>query len=74
MIRTKSRRAKVAHRCSCGRIIQPGRRYLEHVMSPNHEGMGYTGWRRLFECAQCATVYGRPIRDESFVVDVVETL
>lgn len=28
-------------------------------MSPNHDGLGYPGWMRGGECADCAERYGR---------------
>jgi site-specific DNA-cytosine methylase len=58
--RTTRRVARVRHRCtSCLRRIIPGEVYLEHVCSPDHDGLGNKGWWRLAECAECATRHGR---------------
>lgn len=66
MIRTEARTARKPHHCStstrrCMGRIQPGERYLLHVASPNHDGMGNEGWWPIAECAPCAELYGRPV-------------
>jgi hypothetical protein len=66
MIRRTPRIARKPHRCEhrgyeprpdCR--IEPGDRYLEAVMSPNHDGLGYRGWLRLAECATHAEWFDR---------------
>jgi hypothetical protein len=61
--RTTARRARTPRRCAdvdhkqpC---IRPGDVYLEHVASPDHDGLGNTGWWRLPECAADARRYDR---------------
>ena len=66
MIRTEVRTARKPHYCSTGTShctirIKPGDRYLLHVASPNHDGLGNQGWWPIAECAGCAETYGRPI-------------
>ena len=66
MIRTEARTARKRHWCQtesvrCTIAIKPGDRYLTHVASPNHDGMGNEGWWPIAECAGCAELYGRPI-------------
>lgn len=41
------------------RVIRTGDRYRDVVMSPNHDGIGYPGWVRGAECAECSHRYGR---------------
>lgn len=43
----------------CTGYIKPGERYLEHVCSPDHDGLGNIGWWRMAECAPCAQSRGR---------------
>ncbi|MEA5367755.1 hypothetical protein VA596_50050 [Amycolatopsis sp., V23-08] len=59
MNRTTARRARKPHRCPYCSLIKPGDVYLEHVVSPDHDGLGNTGWLRLPECASCARSCGR---------------
>lgn len=62
MIRTTVRTARQFHWCGgwrYGHQIKPGERYIEHVISPDHEDIGNTGWSRAPECAECAERYGR---------------
>lgn len=59
MIRTTCRLSRTDHRCGCGARIRAGERYLEHIMTPDHDGLGTQGWERFAECALCATRYGR---------------
>lgn len=60
MIRTTLRTARKARNCGdCRSRIQPGDRYLEHVVSPDHEDLGNTRWRRSPECEDCAEGSGR---------------
>lgn len=57
MIRATVRTSRRARRCiTCDRpgVIQPGDRYRDVVMSPNHDGLGYPGWVRGSECVDCA--------------------
>ena len=64
MIRATERTARKTHRCQgCERpgAIQPGDRYRDVAMSPNHDGIGYPGWMRGAECADCAQRYGRTL-------------
>jgi hypothetical protein len=61
-MRSQTRTARKTHRCNrCPARIRPGERYLEHVASPNHDGLGNTGWWRITECADCADTCGRPV-------------
>jgi hypothetical protein len=39
--------------------IKKGDLYLEHVCSPDHDGLGNEHWRKLTECKECATRSGR---------------
>lgn len=59
---TTPRTARKTHPCSgtCAAYIRPGDRYLEHRAAPGGE-LGYEGWVRMAECADCARTYGRPI-------------
>lgn len=60
--RTVVRRARKQRPCGdswCSVTIKRGDLYLEHVVSPGHVDLSNTGWRRLAECAECATRYGR---------------
>ncbi|GAB3670486.1 hypothetical protein [Saccharopolyspora tripterygii] len=61
MIRATVRTAAKPHRCiTCDRpAIQPGDRYRDVAMNPNHDGLGYPGWIRGAECADCAQRNGR---------------
>jgi len=61
MNRTTLRRARRPHYCARCRShsIQPGDHYLEHVCSPNDDGLGNQGWWRLAECRDCALDVGR---------------
>lgn len=63
MIRATVRTSRRARRCiTCDRpAIRPGDRYRDVVMSPNHDGIGYPGWMRGAQCADCAQRYGRTI-------------
>lgn len=60
MIRTEPRIARKVRRCeSCLSVIRPGDEYLEHVASPHHGDLDNEHWWRTWECADCATRYGR---------------
>ena len=63
MIRTTARTARRFYWCGGERYghrqIKPGERYIEHVISPDHDDIGNSGWDRAQECAECATRYGR---------------
>lgn len=60
MIRTTRRVARKVRRCdSCVATILPGEAYLEHVNSPDHEGLLGPTWGRQAECAACVHRYGR---------------
>lgn len=63
MNRTTARRARKPHRCGNVSHSQPcipaGAVYLEHVVSPDHDDLGNTGWWRLPECADDARAYQR---------------
>lgn len=66
MNRATLRRSRKLRRCECGTIIQPGDQYLEHVCSPDHDGLGNTTWWRAAECRACAVRYDRwPIPNEA---------
>jgi hypothetical protein len=59
---TRTRTARKPHTCSrCRTRIPAGASYLTHVLSPDHDGMGNTGWWRIAECADCAAACGRPL-------------
>lgn len=53
---TKRRVAHKHHRCECGRGIEPGHVYLEHIGFP---GDLLDTVNRIRECAPCAQRYGR---------------
>jgi hypothetical protein len=59
MVRNTLRLSRSAYQCMNGCLIPKGERYLEMVMSPNHDGLGYPGWMTGKECFGCATRYGR---------------
>lgn len=64
MMRVSFRRARVLHRCRCGKAILPGDDYIDTVISPGHEEIGNAGWWRDAECRECSIRYGRwPIPD-----------
>lgn len=54
---TNRRVAKQNRKCSgCGRTINPGDIYLQHVASPGHGDN--PGFWRVSECKECAIRYG----------------
>lgn len=62
MIRTTVRRAKRAYPCETGHpycSIHRGEIYLEHVASPDHDGLGNDCWWTIRECEGCAKERGR---------------
>lgn len=59
VIATVLRRSRKLRRCSCGTLIHPGAQYLEHRVSPGHDGIWNTHWITDAECRACAVRYGR---------------
>lgn len=59
MIKSYARTANKTHWCDCGNVIMSGDRYIEMVVSPDHEYLEYKHWSRFHECSVCATRYGR---------------
>jgi hypothetical protein len=58
MIRTTARRARRFRRCESGCMIEPGRVYLEHVLSPQEDAASGR-WLRVAECAWHADAHKR---------------
>lgn len=46
------RKARKPHRCECRRIIEPGERYIRHVLAPGSE-IDNTSWWVALECRSC---------------------
>lgn len=59
MVRNTLRKARSAYRCENGCQIYKGDLYLEAVISPDHDGIGNTGWWTMKECFDCSTRHGR---------------
>jgi hypothetical protein len=59
MIWTKAKRSRKPRRCQCGRWVQKGEVYLEHVASPWTDEVDNATWRRLVECEDCCRQYSR---------------
>lgn len=72
MQRVNRRRAIKSHHCdTCRTRIDRGEDYLEHVCSPNHDGLGNTKWWRIYECENCARIAGRTLMLNPAVIQAV---
>lgn len=71
MQRANRRQALKRHHCdTCTGAIEKAEPYLEHVISPNHDGLGNPKWWRMRECEDCARRAGRTLMLDHGVIQM----